>query len=390
MSDLISVIVPIFNVAPYLEKCISSIINQTYKELEIILVDDGSTDGSSDICDQYAKKDNRVIVIHQDNQKLTKTRKNGVRVAKGSYVGFVDGDDWIAPEMYEELYHHAKNEGAQIVLSGMFRDNNDKVYAEWPASIIHKEGLYADESLYELKKNTLTCLNGSICNKLFEKKLFESQLKKVDDDLYGIEDDLFAHLCILNSSKIFISNKSYYHGVERSDSATHSKHRDYYLMLHRAIPLYRDMIEVFPDKDFVGKCKEMFLGKAIMGATHVFDKTAILSYYYEYDQSCLGKKRVVLYGGGVVGESYYTQFVRDGFYEVIGWVDKYSKSSKNLHHILQPISLLTKLNYDLIILALVKKGDNIEEVKKELVSIGIPIEKIEWKKPKKVIEGIIK
>ena len=102
MEEKISVIVPIYNVKEYLDKCISSICNQTYKNLEIILVDDGSTDGSATICDAFAKKDDRIVVIHKENGGLTSTRKAGVNIATGKYIGFVDGDDWIDEDMYEE------------------------------------------------------------------------------------------------------------------------------------------------------------------------------------------------------------------------------------------------------------------------------------------------
>lgn len=101
---LISIIVPIYNVELYLEKCIESIINQTYKNLEIILVDDGSTDSCGKICDEYAKKDNRIKVIHKINGGLSDARNKGMEIAKGKYIGFVDGDDYVASDMYETLY----------------------------------------------------------------------------------------------------------------------------------------------------------------------------------------------------------------------------------------------------------------------------------------------
>ena len=92
--NMISIIVPIYNIEAYLEECIKSIIKQTYKELEIILVDDGSTDGSSEICDEFASQDKRIKVIHKQNEGLVLARKNGLQYVKGDYVLFVDGDDW--------------------------------------------------------------------------------------------------------------------------------------------------------------------------------------------------------------------------------------------------------------------------------------------------------
>lgn len=98
---MISIIVPVYNVEKYLERCIESIVNQTYKDIEIILVDDGSPDNCPVICDRYAEKDNRIKVIHKQNGGLINARKSGLEIAQGDYIGFVDSDDWIEPEMYE-------------------------------------------------------------------------------------------------------------------------------------------------------------------------------------------------------------------------------------------------------------------------------------------------
>ena len=103
MDSLISVIVPVYNVEKYFDKCIQSIVEQTYNKLEIILVDDGSTDSCSQKCDEWGKKDQRIIVIHKKNGGLSDARNCGLKAASGEYIGFVDSDDWIAPEMYEKL-----------------------------------------------------------------------------------------------------------------------------------------------------------------------------------------------------------------------------------------------------------------------------------------------
>ena len=107
MSDLISVIVPVYNVEDYLDRCINSIINQTYKNLEIILVDDGSTDSSGRKCDDFALKDDRIKVLHKENGGVSSARNAGLDVATGDYIGFVDSDDTIESNMYELLFNNA-------------------------------------------------------------------------------------------------------------------------------------------------------------------------------------------------------------------------------------------------------------------------------------------
>ena len=100
---LLSVIVPIYNVEKYLPKCIDSILAQNYSEIEVILVDDGSPDGCPEICDNYAEKDKRIVVIHQKNLGVSAARNAGLKAAHGEYIGFVDPDDWISPSMYQEM-----------------------------------------------------------------------------------------------------------------------------------------------------------------------------------------------------------------------------------------------------------------------------------------------
>ena len=105
MEELISVVVPVYNVEKYIDKCINSIINQTYKNLEIILVDDGSPDNCGNICDEYAKKDNRIIVIHKENGGLSDARNTGIEVSKGKYITFIDSDDYISDNYVSFLYN---------------------------------------------------------------------------------------------------------------------------------------------------------------------------------------------------------------------------------------------------------------------------------------------
>lgn len=114
--ELITVVIPVFNVLPYLEQCVSSVRNQSYAQLEIVLVDDGSTDKSGELCDQYAGEDPRIRVIHQENQGLGAARNAGLQQAKGDLILFVDGDDWIQPNMAEELYQILITHRAQIAV----------------------------------------------------------------------------------------------------------------------------------------------------------------------------------------------------------------------------------------------------------------------------------
>lgn len=127
MKDLISIIVPIYNVEKYLNKCIESIVNQTYENIEIILIDDGSNDNSGIICDEYAKKDNRIIVVHKENGGVSSARNKGLKIAKGEWISFVDADDWIEQIFCQTLLNKVTQEQADIALCGYNRITYNRI-----------------------------------------------------------------------------------------------------------------------------------------------------------------------------------------------------------------------------------------------------------------------
>ena len=125
-EDLISIIVPVYNVEKYLHRCVSSILQQTYSKFEVILVDDGSKDASGRICDVFASKDERVRVIHKENGGLSSARNAGLDIANGKYIGFVDSDDYIENDMYEIMYNALIKNNVDIACVGIYRDDEEK------------------------------------------------------------------------------------------------------------------------------------------------------------------------------------------------------------------------------------------------------------------------
>lgn len=216
MNDLITVIVPIYNVEKYLNRCVDSIINQTYTNLEIILVDDGSPDNCGKICDEYAKKDNRIKVIHKENGGLSDARNAGIKVADGKYIGFVDSDDWINPKMYEELYSTLLKYDADISCCKMLRckDNKDTIQKEHETKIVE----YNQEQYMKkfFKIGSQECVYYA-CNKLYKKEIIEK-------DQYPInltsEDVVGTYKTLLKSQKIVEINQIYYYYYYNPESIT--------------------------------------------------------------------------------------------------------------------------------------------------------------------------
>lgn len=218
---MISVIVPVYNVEEYLPACIESILNQTYKDLEILLIDDGSTDNSGKICDEYAKQDNRCIVIHQLNKGLSGARNTGLDHATGEYISFIDGDDYIHPQMLEILYE-ALQKGDYDFSMTLYKEVHNKEKSLFIPNYTSQE-LYQDQLIYSLynspyKKNSYPEMNFHVVwNKLYKRKL----INKIYFIQTSAEDTVFNTSIYLKCKKVIVINKVLYYWMQRNSSITH-------------------------------------------------------------------------------------------------------------------------------------------------------------------------
>ena len=220
----LSVIVPVYNVAAYLPACIDSILSQTVRDLELILIDDGSPDNCGQICDKYAAKDTRVQVIHQENRGVSAARNVGLRIASGDYFGFVDPDDWIAPEMYESLLMASQENHAQIAVCGFtFCDEsgNTKYNQAVP------EGLYDQDALLMSIYGMPNRFHGSMCNKIFSRTVLEGI--QFDETVAIGEDWLLLYECYCRADLAAAISGCFYFVRSRSGSATRIESADLYV-----------------------------------------------------------------------------------------------------------------------------------------------------------------
>lgn len=212
MDSLISVIVPIYNVEKYLDRCVDSIINQTYKNLEIILVDDGSPDNCPKMCDDYAKIDNRIKVVHKENGGLSDARNVGMEVATGEYVSFIDSDDYISLDFYETLLETIVDNDSDIVECGVVKFYEDNNFDE-----------YSDD-LKVTNYDTLYALDGLINENPFKQhvwnKLYKSNI--VLDIPYAVgklnEDEFWTYQIFGKAKKVTRINKTMYYYFQRGSS----------------------------------------------------------------------------------------------------------------------------------------------------------------------------
>lgn len=223
----VSIIIPVYNTAGYLERCLESAVSQTYQNMEIICVDDGSTDGSEKIVDAFAKKDSRIIAIHQKNRGESNARNNGLRIATGDYIGFMDCDDWIEPDMYECLVKALEDENADMAIAGFYRDFEDidkpRITVQNEKAVDPKvfEGKQLLRYLYERDAYRTFAY---IWDKLYRREviynapdgmiLFDESMKLGGDVLYLAQ-------CALNTKRAVYLDRTFYHYLQRDSSGCH-------------------------------------------------------------------------------------------------------------------------------------------------------------------------
>ncbi len=216
-NDLISIIVPVYKVERYLSQCIDSIINQTYTNLEIILVDDGSPDNCGMICDEYARLDNRIKVIHKENGGLSSARNAGLDIATGEYIGFVDSDDYIDDLLVSETINIIKKENVDLVKFGYYKEgkhfkikNNFVLPTNKP---IDSTGEEVRNNIFKTD-NLCTCWGNIYKANIAKKIMFDNSISVGEDFLYVTN-------YLTKCNKIYISDKHYYHYIINQNSLTH-------------------------------------------------------------------------------------------------------------------------------------------------------------------------
>ena len=233
MDSLISIIVPVYNVEKYLEKCINSIINQTYKNLDIILINDGSTDNSGKVCDKFKSKDSRIKVIHKENGGLSDARNAGLKIANGEYIGFVDSDDYIAPDMFETLYNLTQKYNAEISIVSFYEIYNTKTIGVRDSRQLQQ--MNKIEAIKELLLDSK--IQSYAWNKLFKKNLFENLKFPTDKNFEDIATTL---LLFEKANKIVLFEDPKYYYLRRDDS----------IVGVRNYKTYKDYLDVIYNKYF--------------------------------------------------------------------------------------------------------------------------------------------
>lgn len=282
-ENLISIIVPVYKVEKFLKRCVDSITNQTYDNLEILLIDDGSPDGSPAICDELAKQDKRIRVFHKENGGVSSARNLGIKECTGDYIAFVDSDDWIEPTMYEEMLALSLEKDADITFCEMKEFYDDGRTVEYNEINLHK--LENKEIMYFFsnarKGNTLVTIFGGPCRMLVKSKLakkhsFTTKLKH-GEDLFFVLD------LIEEADKIATMNRHFYNYYINSASVCHNINENYF---RNVTALHKYAQQYIKDKnlDYEFLINHTHLYRNVINRAHLKDFVKIMKDFYKNDE----------------------------------------------------------------------------------------------------------
>jgi glycosyltransferase involved in cell wall biosynthesis len=328
MSE-VSIIIPIYNIENYLEECLNSVISQTYKDIEIILVDDGSTDKSGEICDLYASKDNRIKVIHKQNEGLVCARKTGLHESNGNLIAYVDGDDWIEPNMIERLYNVLAENDVDIAMCGRFEDTGDTHRV-----VNHgiREGKYNKQDLME-KVYPNMIVNGEffewgifpgVWDKLWKREaLFEYQVA-VDERLTMGEDAACTYPALLNANSIYVLHECLYHYRQIATSMV-KQNSDIELQRKRFNILYNSVNVSFEKYKDIYDLREQWLEYVLFlmvpRADVLYQGIEELEFLFPFSKVKKGSN-IIIYGMGTYGQLLYKYINRTRFCNILACADR--------------------------------------------------------------------
>lgn len=354
-EQLISVIIPIYNSEKYLAQCLDSVVCQTYKNIEVILIDDGSTDASSIICDSYADRDTRVHVIHQSNQGQMQSRKNGVKIASGNLITFIDSDDWIDPDHISNLYECLMSQNVDLSMCGRVEEFSGYSKAV-PQGI--QSGRYDHDALRQ-DIFPYMIVNGSFFrwglypgfwDKLFRKDMITEIIDGIDPIVSMGDDAICTYPLMLDCNSIFISDKCTYHYRQTNGSVVHSineidKERYSYRILYQSgIHEFEKRKCIYDERE---KWREYVLFLMTARCGDLYEGMADLDYLFPFSGIRKGS-RVIIYGMGVFGNNIYSFLKRTGFCNVAACADlKYMDISIDGCDAISPDDIGT-IDYDYI------------------------------------------
>ncbi|KHM51277.1 hypothetical protein NZ47_11370 [Anaerovibrio lipolyticus] len=381
---MLSVIVPVYQAVETLERCVSSILVQDVDDIEVILVDDGSSDGSSELCDLLCDEYSNVIVKHIENSGPYQARKQGVLIAKGEVITFVDADDWLEEGAYRKILK-VYNENTPDVLLFAYRLGQDgkTVFHE------HKDGLYSKDKIENQILSSMMCdvklgrrrIDPSLCCKLMKKELFLKVTSGVNERIVWGEDAAVAYPMLCAADNIYIYNKAFYHYCVTNASCTQNYPVSRITELQSFKRVLEEKISLNSKKNFrwqIDSYMRIFLDMLSVNWFGCRRTSQIYSFPFTIIKP---RSRVKMFGAGEVGKSYFQTIIQTGYVELTGWYDKNATSIEDFcGERIKSLDELCLADDECILIA----ASNIkiaDDIRADLIKRGIPSDKIIWEKP---------
>ena len=380
-NSKISVIVPIYNVEKFLPKCIESILNQTFADFELILVNDGSLDNCLEICKQYKKIDKRILIIDKDNGGLVSARKSGLKKANAEFVAFVDGDDWVDKNYLKSMYILATANKVDLVITGHIREFEGKYEKIIP---YNAAGVYCssnfDKIIQKMIYTGIFCKHGIttyVWNKLFKKSILENILFKVPDEIVMGEDAAITYSYLSLSNSLAISSCCFYYYRQRTNSIVktiQSIDSELKQLSKLFNFLYKNLCRAF-ELDKLKKDLSIYLYSQILVRTGGFFK------FQENDKSLIpfnklrSDDRTLVYSSGSFGQRLIKFNELQKNFKMKKWIDLDYEESRAINLNVESIYNISDEDCDSIIIASINMNYT-KLVAKELNLLGINIKKI--------------
>lgn len=365
---------PVYNGESFLDVCINSLLSQSYKNFEVILIDDGSEDQSGQICDRWAEKDQKIRVIHKTNEGVTRARITGVEEATSEFISFVDVDDWVDVYFLERLVDSMTLTKADIVISGCFYEEEGKTTV---SKNLIKAGTYEGKMLVDHVISRMLYYNGFykfgiqpyMCNKLFRKDLLKACLKGMDTTIYDGEDVAVVYPYIIESQKVIVINDCMYHYRIHRGSVTHRIGDDFYENVSK---LYLYLDKKFKGSkyyDLIRPQLDEYMRMMIWKGTPENIRGKTEQYFFPFAK-VKQNSDIVLYGAGEVGKKYYQQIMRAKYCNIVSWVDKNYMELSAQGIPIEPLETALEKKFDYVVIAnATEKTRN--EIKFRLIGLGV-------------------
>lgn len=378
-DELITVIVPVYNTEKYVSKCIESILNQTYSNFQLIIVDDESSDRSLDICKKYAKTDSRIRIIENKHHGLIHSRKTGLKYAEGKYIVFADSDDWYDLNGLQIMSEYI-SEDVDMVIAGYcdyisendIRSNKNKIEQGMYDKSEMDKHIY-NKMMFDVQYNGPGIIQ-SCCSKMFKKRILENCYEHIDENITMGEDAIVTYQALLESDRIRLIDTELYFYRRNTNSMCFTRNISMFEKIVRFKDNMKEIFEQYTNKDMLIAQLNYYVLHLIWRAIdNNFGVSLTPTYYISEDG--LNSKRIILYGAGLVGQQIYSQLVEKNCH-VVKWIDENKKGQYIDDIELSSVDSITECEiYDFVIVAI--KNEKLSmDIKENLIGYGIDKEKI--------------